>query len=80
MPSHKPVKPTTIMETSVLLDEIKSLADVVRSIKEELFWLKFGATRSDFEPIKTELRLIRSDLAALEKRLTAAEPEAKLDT
>ena len=69
MPSRKLTKPTKSADTSVLLDEVKSLADIVRSIKTELFWLKSSvASRSDLEVVKTELRLVRSDLAALGKK------------
>jgi len=74
MPSRKPTKPAKSAETNVLLDEVKSMADVVRSIKTELFWLKASvATRSELETVKTELRLVRSDLATLEKRLSPSE-------
>ena len=79
MPSRKSVKTAASAAPNLVLDEVKSLADVVRSIKTELFWLKASvATSSDAELIKTELRLVRGDLAALEKRLATAEPEAKL--
>ena len=70
--SPKPVKTAPRVETNVLLDEVKSVADVVRSIQTELFWLKSSvAGRSDLESVKTELRLVRSDLAGLEKRLSS---------
>lgn len=89
MPSPKPTKrapatttPSSAAEavhTSVLLDEIRSLADMVRGIKEDLFWAKLTVTGSDLEPIKAELRLVRHDIAELQKRVTAA-AEATLAT
>ena len=76
MPSRKPAKTSQVTETNALLDEVKSIADVLRSIQTELFWLKSSvASRSDLEVVKTELRLVRGDLAALEKKVVE---EAKL--
>ena len=85
MPSRTPVKiakvPPNAAENDrigVLLDEVKSMADVLRSIHTELFWLKsVVAGRSDLEVVKTELRLVRSDLAVLEKKVVE---EAKLSS
>jgi len=76
MPSRKLTKPAKSAETNVLLDEVKSMVDVLREIEKELTVIKFSmADRTHVEAVKTELRLIRSDLAALDKKFSE---EAKL--
>ena len=80
MPSRTPVKTTKVPPSAeendrltVLLDEVKSVADVLRSIQTELFWLKSSvASRSDLEVVKTELRLVRSDIGTFDKKLSGA--------
>jgi len=56
-------------------DELKSLADVVRKVPGDLDTLTFvsAKTTREMEAVKTELRLVRSDLTTFSKRLEAAE-------
>ena len=58
-----------------LRDEVKSLGDVLRSTVDDLKALRFftGDTPRELEAVKTELRLVRSDLSAYAKRLETAE-------
>ncbi len=74
MPSPRLVKPAKSEEANVLLlDEIKSVRDVLEGIEKKLFWLEYLPKSSDIEIIKSELRPVRNDTAAPQKRLPAAE-------
>lgn len=56
-----------------LPDELKSIRDVLRSLESTVNQIEFfGAKKGESDAVKTELRLIRSDLAALEKKLSPA--------
>lgn len=53
-----------------LPDEIRSMADVLQSVNKKLILMEFSMVgTADLEAVKTELRLVRSDLDALGKRL-----------
>ncbi len=56
-------------------DELKSLADVVRTLGKNMELVQYSTNRHshELEAVKTELRLIRSDLNASAKRLTEVE-------
>lgn len=58
-----------------LCDEVKSMGDVLRGVAKELDVVRFSTTESHHElgRVKTELRLIRSDLKAFDKRLALVE-------
>ena len=58
-----------------LRDEVKSIGDGLRSLVKDIEFFKYSAARTpqELEAVKTELRLIRSDLHAFEKRLTPLE-------
>jgi len=62
-------------ELSLLRDGVRSMGDTVRSLEKKVFVLEFSSPKThDRETVKAELRLIRSDLASIEKKLpTAAE-------
>ena len=59
-------------------DELKSLADVVRKVSSDLETLTFvsAKTTREIEAVKTELKLVRSDLNAFGKRLEVVEAKA----
>jgi len=60
-----------------LPDEIKSIRDLLRSLERKVIVMEFQSAKNfEFDAVKTELRLIRSDLSALENKL--APVEAKL--
>ena len=58
-----------------LRDEVKSIGDIVRTLAKNLQGVTFSTAKSsqDIENVKTELRLIRSDLTTFDKRLTTVE-------
>jgi hypothetical protein len=74
---RKPVKKsTTRPETidnalSLLRDELRSVGDLVRGLENEVLLLKFSMpSKGDIDTVKAELRLIRSDVASLAKKLS----------
>ena len=71
------VKPV-VQALAPVPDELKSMADVLRTHGEDLKVLRYttGKSSQELESVKTELRLIRSDLSTFTKRLS--EVEAKL--
>jgi len=66
-------------ELSLLRDEVRSLGETVRSLEKKVIWCEFNTPRShDIEVIKSELRLIRSDISRVETRLAPAVAEERL--
>ncbi len=60
--------------TAPVPDEVKSIGDVLRKVSDELKMIRFAmATSGDVDDLKTELRLVRSDLSTLDKRLATVE-------
>jgi hypothetical protein len=73
MTTPMPPKRFKVSETSRLLDEMRSMRDVLEDIRKDMVLLKYGVMSSDIDVVKAELRLVRSDIADLEKRLPIAE-------
>jgi len=61
-----------------LRDEVKSMGDILRTVARDLDGMRYSTakTSQETEALKTELRLVRSDLSTFTKRLS--EVEAKL--
>ena len=59
-------------------DELRSQADVLRKAARDLNELTYSSakTNQELDTVKTELRLVRSDLTTFEKRLDTVEAKA----